>query len=102
MQGTIPAFFLLGNFMKKCIAYERVHPLPNAWCSCRKPAAPGSVFCKRHGDAVDGAVLGMLVHGYGLGENHPSAKRSVAEEVVDPRNSNEATPRVSAVNKFHD
>jgi hypothetical protein len=98
----MPAFFLLGKFMKKCIAYERAHPLPNAWCSCRKVAAPGSVFCRRHGDAVDGAVLGMLVHGYGLDENGVSAKRSTAPGAVSRRNGNAAAPGVSAVNKLHD
>ena len=32
-----------------------------------RKAEEGSPFCRRHGDAVFGAMLGRLVHGEGMG-----------------------------------
>jgi len=50
--------------MKQCIAYRvsRVHR--NAWVRCRRPPVPGQRFCRRHGDGLYGAILGLCMHDY--------------------------------------
>lgn len=87
--------------MKRCIAYVRVKGLPNAWRPCRKHASQGSAFCKPHANGVDGAVLGMLVHGFGRPETRVPAKRSPAEETLHRRNGHKASPAISTLNKLH-
>ena len=34
-----------------------------AWIPCARKAEEGSPFCRKHGDAVMGAMLWVLMHG---------------------------------------
>jgi len=55
--------------MKKCIAYRalschgRLEFSRSRWVLCGLAAADGSNFCKKHGDAVIGGVLGVWAAG---------------------------------------
>jgi len=49
--------------MKKCRAYYPIAGTRKAWIPCVRNAEEGSAFCRKHGDAVFGAMLGMLVYG---------------------------------------
>ena len=35
-----------------------------AWIPCVRKAEEGSAYCRRHGDAIYGAMLGALVNGH--------------------------------------
>jgi len=48
----------------RCIAYVRAGWEPNAWVPCSGRSQCGSLYCRRHEDAVNGAVLGLWVHGF--------------------------------------
>ena len=39
-----------------------------AWLPCARKAEAGSVFCKRHVDAIFGAMLGALMYGEPVNE----------------------------------
>jgi hypothetical protein len=47
--------------MKKCIAFRPLGVLQRAWIPCGRYAVDHSAFCKRHADAMHGAVLGLWV-----------------------------------------
>jgi hypothetical protein len=55
--------------MKKCIAYRglachgRLESSRSRWVPCGFAAADGSDFCKKHGDAAIGGVLGLWAAG---------------------------------------
>jgi hypothetical protein len=55
--------------MKKCIAYRalachgRQGFFRSRWVPCGLAAADGSDFCKKHGDAVIGGLLGLWAAG---------------------------------------
>ena len=46
----------------RCIAYTRAAWRPNVWVPCARRRQRGSFFCRRHEDAVNGAVLGLWAH----------------------------------------
>src|SRR5882762_3495125 len=48
--------------MNKCWAYQAISGSRSAWVPCVRRAEHGSRFCARHGRAVEGAVLGALMH----------------------------------------
>jgi hypothetical protein len=48
--------------MKKCWAYQAIAGSRMAWVPCARMAEEGSRFCPRHARAVEGAVLGALMH----------------------------------------
>jgi hypothetical protein len=48
--------------MKKCEAYYPIAGSRTAWIPCVRKAEPGSRFCRRHDEAITGALLGALVH----------------------------------------
>ena len=48
--------------MKRCWAYQAIAGSRNAWVPCVREAEEGSRFCARHGRAIEGAVLGALIH----------------------------------------
>jgi hypothetical protein len=48
--------------MKKCWAYQAIAGSRNAWVPCVRRAEEGSRFCSRHARAIEGAVLGALMH----------------------------------------
>ena len=49
---------------QRCIAYVRAAWERNTWVPCIRRRQCGSLFCRRHEDAVNGAVLGLWVHGF--------------------------------------
>jgi hypothetical protein len=61
-----------------------------AWIPCVRKAESGSPFCRKHGDAIFGAMLGALVHEepvnemVSLGEKRerPAASQSTAPPKV--------------------
>jgi hypothetical protein len=48
--------------MKRCWAYQAIAGCRSAWVPCVREAEEGSRFCARHGRAIEGAVLGALIH----------------------------------------
>ena len=48
--------------MKKCWAYQAITESRSAWVPCARMAEEGSRFCTRHARAIEGAVLGALMH----------------------------------------
>jgi hypothetical protein len=48
--------------MKQCWAYQAIAGSRNAWVPCVRRAEEGSRFCARHARAIEGAVLGALMH----------------------------------------
>ena len=49
--------------MKKCIAYFPLGIGRQAWVPCARQAEEQSLYCRKHGDAIAGAVLGLCVRG---------------------------------------
>lgn len=49
--------------MTKCIAYTPIAGSRSAWLPCLRSAEAGEKFCRRHGDAITGAVFGALMYG---------------------------------------
>ena len=54
--------------MKKCIAYTPIAGSRSAWLPCLRAAEVGEKFCRRHGDAITGAVFGALMYGPAVDE----------------------------------
>jgi len=48
--------------MSRCIAFRVVPGCPNAWFRCGAKALRHSGFCRRHLDAIHGAMLGLMEH----------------------------------------
>ena len=48
--------------MKKCKAFYPIAGSRTAWIPCAQGAEAGSNFCRRHGDAIFGAMLGAIVY----------------------------------------
>lgn len=48
--------------MKRCWAYQAIAGSRSAWVPCVRMAEMGSRFCSRHARAIEGAVLGALMH----------------------------------------
>ena len=48
--------------MKKCWAYQAISGSRMAWVPCARKAEDGSRFCSQHARAIEGAVLGALMH----------------------------------------
>jgi hypothetical protein len=48
--------------MKRCWAYQAIAGSRSAWVPCVRAAEDGSRFCSRHARAIEGAVLGALMH----------------------------------------
>ncbi len=49
---------------QRCIAYVRAGWDPQAWVPCSRRRQCGSLYCRRHEDAVNGAILGLWAHGF--------------------------------------
>lgn len=54
--------------MKKCHAFYPITGSRSAWLPCVQKAEAGSAFCKKHGDAIVGVMLGALVFAPALNE----------------------------------
>jgi len=50
--------------MKQCIAFRPLLRCRSAWVRCRRRRAAGERFCRRHVDALNGAMLGLILRGY--------------------------------------
>jgi len=48
--------------MKRWWAYQAIAGSRMAWVPCARMAEEGSPFCARHARAIEGAVLGALMH----------------------------------------
>ena len=48
--------------MKRCWAYQAIAGSRSAWVPCVRLPEEGSRFCTRHARAIEGAVLGALMH----------------------------------------
>jgi len=48
--------------MKKCKAFYPIAGSRTAWIPCVRKAERGSGFCRHHGDAIFGAMLGAIVY----------------------------------------
>ena len=62
-----------------CWAYQPVAGSKTAWVPCVREAAEGSKFCGRHGVAITGAMLGMLMPRKGVGALLARSRRRGAE-----------------------
>ncbi len=49
--------------MKKCCAFYPIAGSRTAWLPCVRKVEAGSRFCRRHGEAIFGAMLGALAYG---------------------------------------
>ncbi len=47
--------------MRKCRAFYPIAGSRTAWIPCAQKAEAESGFCRRHGDAIFGAMLGAMV-----------------------------------------
>jgi len=54
--------------MKKCAAYSPLGCTRQGWTPCARKAEKQSLFCRKHGDAIAGAVLGLCVNRAGEGK----------------------------------
>ncbi len=48
--------------MKKCKAFYPIAGSRTAWIPCVQKAEAGSEYCRQHGDAIFGAMLGAIVY----------------------------------------
>jgi hypothetical protein len=48
--------------MNKCKAYYPIAGSRTAWIPCVQKAEAESRYCRRHGDAIFGAMLGAIVY----------------------------------------
>jgi hypothetical protein len=48
--------------MSKCKAFYPIAGSRTAWIPCLRKAEAESGFCRRHGDAIFGAMLGAIVY----------------------------------------
>ncbi len=48
--------------MKKCKAFYPIAGSRTAWIPCVRKAEAESGFCRRHGEAIFGAMLGAIVY----------------------------------------
>jgi len=50
--------------MKQCMAYRVSRFHRNAWVRCQRTRSQGERFCRSHTNALQGALLGLFVHGF--------------------------------------
>ena len=48
--------------MRKCKAFYPIAGSRTAWIPCVRKAEVGTGFCRRHGDAIFGVMLGAIVY----------------------------------------
>lgn len=54
--------------MKMCAAYSPLGGTRQGWAPCARQAEGPSLFCRKHGEAIAGAVLGLCVNRAGEGQ----------------------------------
>lgn len=74
--------------MKRCWAYRAIAGSRSAWVPCVRMAEEGSRFCSRHARAIEGAVLGALMHAEARDE------AVTLYEELSPRNRQKGKHRV--------
>jgi hypothetical protein len=74
--------------MKKCIAYTPIAGSRSAWLPCLRAVEVGERFCRRHGDAITGAVFGALMYGPVVDE-----EVKIVEDRVLPRYARETVKK---------
>ncbi len=86
-KGGSRASALQKRQMKRCWAYRAIAGSRSAWVPCVRMAEDGSRFCARHARAIEGAVLGALMHA--------EAKSEAVTLVEDlrPRNRRNGKPQ---------
>jgi len=60
--------------MKKCKAFYPIAGSRTAWIPCVKTAEKGTGFCRRHGDAIFGVMLGAIVYEEPVEEGEESSR----------------------------
>jgi hypothetical protein len=60
--------------MSKCQAFFPIAGTREGWLPCARKAEQGSPFCRRHGDAILGAILGLLMSAEPLSQREKRAK----------------------------
>jgi hypothetical protein len=84
--------------MKKCRAFYPIAGSRTAWLPCVRAAENGSSFCRRHGNAIFGVVLGALVYAEPVDEAVKFPEEPVpvwmrrVERKSEKRKSNAETP----------
>ena len=61
--------------MKTCQAFDPVAGTRKGWLPCARKSEPGSLFCRKHGDAALGMMLGALAY-------QKPIKEGAAEEAI--------------------
>jgi hypothetical protein len=51
------------NTVNACQAFSLIAGSRTAWVPCVRQAEEGEKYCRRHGDAVAGVLLGEVVYG---------------------------------------
>jgi hypothetical protein len=72
--------------MKKCRAYYPIAGSRTVWIPCVQKAEAESGFCRRHGDAILGAMLGAIVDEKAMGDLLTSCAQQAAAQRTDPKN----------------
>ena len=85
--------------MGKCWAFYPIAGTRLAWIPCMRKAVEGERYCRRHGDAITGAVLGATVHaeevGKASGRNGSVGVRRGAQETKRKKRREEKGSRGS-------
>ncbi len=82
--------------MKKCIAFRPLGVLQRAWIPCGRYAVKHSAFCKRHADAMHGAVLGLWVkHFFAPAEPSETRPHGAADKKERPEEKREKPARAA-------
>lgn len=50
----------LSSMTLHCVGFVRERDRAQAWIPCGRPRLEGDRLCKRHRDAMDGAVIGLI------------------------------------------
>jgi hypothetical protein len=61
--------------MSRCQAFRPIAGTREAWIPCIRCAEAGSAFCRAHGDAIFGAMLGRLALGLVVKDLRPVGKK---------------------------
>jgi hypothetical protein len=66
--------------MKKCKAFYPIAGSRTAWIPCVRKAEEGTGFCRRHGDAIFGVMLGAIVYEKPVEEGEEFCRVAEAQE----------------------
>ena len=66
------------QLMGKCWAFYPIAGSRSAWIPCMRRAEAGGRYCRRHGDAAVGIVLGSILHADDARKTAMAARREEA------------------------